>query len=965
MKGTNAVQITATYSPDDNRLRLSASTRLPRELYERVKAAGFAWAPKQDQFIAPMWTPERADLCIELAGEIEDDDGSLIERAEERSERFEGYQERRAEDAQRAHDYVQRIAEGIPLGQPILVGHHSQRHAERDAKRIENGMRKAVRAFETSEYWKRRAAAAISHAKYKERPDVRHRRIKGLEADQRKHQRSADEAAACARIWDKVPRVEWDKQTAFATYIAGRTSGGVTYGLYSALADGRMHGDTAWRQAIASCARSMGYHARWLEHIANRLEYERAMLADAGGTEAQRVEASGQEFEVGGRVKVRGEWVTVRKVNKRGGVLTSLTTDRRFVATITPEEVQAYEAPAPEVAEAAKAAAKVPPILNYRGEGFHVMTRDEWTRINADYKGTRELGEGATMRYGREPDELLKASQAAGQVRHRIRTAYVRGALAPVFISDEKEKAPPKVGEEKPARRSFKPKAKDEAPAEAPATHSPVHQIEGEPNEHPCTRCGAYAMGPGMLCPSCQRDDEEAAGDPPATQSQAEPAGAKQAAAVGADPAQVAAIIDTCMRRRREWADEGREPYARDIQREADTLLAIAEQPDVSADLGNAYRAASLHLVDVADEARAREARRAAACDLGRAARAGGQMYALNPYACTADAHDEAAGWREGFEAAPPATHSQTDEREHCPHCDAAHVPGATQCQACGRSMDGAETFKPAPPATHSEGYPPATHSQNRLEASDPGESTQPLEAPADPPVFEEAKPARPALDRDAFMAMRETLRTGGVQSVSAPELFPTPPDLAARIVREAQLFDGARVLEPSAGTGRLIEAWLACDRTGSLVAVELVPALADRLHDRYTFERCGAGRHVETVCADFVGRDLAIGTFDAVIMNPPFSDFADMAHVRRAFSYLGDGGRLVAVMSSGVTFRSDRRTVEFRRWVDELGGVIEALPANTFASSGTGVNTVLLTLTRPESGPHSLGAQRRAKVAA
>ena len=44
--------LTATYSPDDHKLRLSSATRLDRDVYDRLKAAGFAWAPKQDQFIA-------------------------------------------------------------------------------------------------------------------------------------------------------------------------------------------------------------------------------------------------------------------------------------------------------------------------------------------------------------------------------------------------------------------------------------------------------------------------------------------------------------------------------------------------------------------------------------------------------------------------------------------------------------------------------------------------------------------------------------------------------------------------------------------------------------------------------------------------------------------------------------------------------------------------------------------------
>ena len=42
-------------------------------------------------------------------------------------------------------------------------------------------MRRAVQMWETSEYWKQRAAGALRHAKYKELPAVRHRRIKGLE----------------------------------------------------------------------------------------------------------------------------------------------------------------------------------------------------------------------------------------------------------------------------------------------------------------------------------------------------------------------------------------------------------------------------------------------------------------------------------------------------------------------------------------------------------------------------------------------------------------------------------------------------------------------------------------------------------------------------------------------------------------------------------------------------------------
>jgi hypothetical protein len=60
---------TATYSPEDNKLRLYVPPRLPREVYDRVRAAGFIWAPKQELFVAPVWTPEREDLLTELCGD--------------------------------------------------------------------------------------------------------------------------------------------------------------------------------------------------------------------------------------------------------------------------------------------------------------------------------------------------------------------------------------------------------------------------------------------------------------------------------------------------------------------------------------------------------------------------------------------------------------------------------------------------------------------------------------------------------------------------------------------------------------------------------------------------------------------------------------------------------------------------------------------------------------------------------
>ncbi|WP_257820173.1 DUF3560 domain-containing protein [Burkholderia glumae] len=182
--------LTATYSPEDNKLRLYAATRLDSQTYQRIHAAGFRHAPKQSLFVAPMWTPPREDLLIELCGQIDDEDASLSERAKARAERYAAASDRAEAQAQARRAAVDAIAEHIPLGQPILVGHHSEGRHRRDLARMDASIRQALTLWDKSEYWQRRARAAIANAQYKERPDVRHRRIKRLEADLRARQRS-------------------------------------------------------------------------------------------------------------------------------------------------------------------------------------------------------------------------------------------------------------------------------------------------------------------------------------------------------------------------------------------------------------------------------------------------------------------------------------------------------------------------------------------------------------------------------------------------------------------------------------------------------------------------------------------------------------------------------------------------------------------------------------------------------
>ncbi|EFK1897680.1 DUF3560 domain-containing protein, partial [Escherichia coli] len=245
-----------------------------------------------------------------------------------------GYSGKRASESAQALDEVERLAAMIPPGQPILVGHHSERRARRDAQRIENGMKRAVMLFERAEYWEERARSALLHAKYKERPDVRWRRIKKIEADLRKAEKTIAQSQKYLTMWraesldlnmakfissyDRIsacfPLDTYPRPAEKSQYEGSRS-------LWSALDDDIITTEQAREIAIRCHERQIQHQQRWVNHYQNRLIYERAMLDESGGVVTRT-----QDFEPGGQVFSRGEWLTIIRVNKSNGAVSSVTT---------------------------------------------------------------------------------------------------------------------------------------------------------------------------------------------------------------------------------------------------------------------------------------------------------------------------------------------------------------------------------------------------------------------------------------------------------------------------------------------------------------------------------------------------------------------------------------------------------------------------------------------------------------
>ena len=112
-------------------------------------------------------------------------------------------------------------------------------------------------------------------------------------------------------------------------------------------------------------------------------------------------------------------------------------------------------------------------------------------------------------------------------------------------------------------------------------------------------------------------------------------------------------------------------------------------------------------------------------------------------------------------------------------------------------------------------------------------------------------------------------------------------------------------------------------------IAIEINLSLADSLRERFPYG-------VAVQCCDFLQQNGNLGTFDRIIMNPPFTMGEDIKHIQHALTMLRPGGRLVALCANGPRQRAAFMD-KAEHWED--------LPAGSFSVEGTGVNVALMVL--------------------
>ena len=194
--------------------------------------------------------------------------------------------------------------------------------------------------------------------------------------------------------------------------------------------------------------------------------------------------------------------------------------------------------------------------------------------------------------------------------------------------------------------------------------------------------------------------------------------------------------------------------------------------------------------------------------------------------------------------------------------------------------------------------------------------------------------------DCDPTEAVENLLATGETENQKKVfQFFPTPRPIAEQMCDMAELGEQCVILEPSCGKGDLMKVILEKGegRVNHALGIELNPAMDKYLKGQLYDKKIGID------FLDYANHDKARRDWTHIIMNPPFTKQQDIDHIRAAFKLLGENGILVSVVSPSPFFRSNKKSQEFRDWLDQHDAEVIDIPAGAFKESGTDIASKII----------------------
>ena len=172
-------------------------------------------------------------------------------------------------------------------------------------------------------------------------------------------------------------------------------------------------------------------------------------------------------------------------------------------------------------------------------------------------------------------------------------------------------------------------------------------------------------------------------------------------------------------------------------------------------------------------------------------------------------------------------------------------------------------------------------------------------------------------------------------------QFFSTPPEVADYIVMlSGGVSENEKILEPSAGTGAIIDA---IHRSCSSVIVdcfELMPENKEILSKK---------DRIRIIGDDFYECD-SIGMYDKILANPPFSKNQDIKHLMKMYEHINEGGVIVAITSDHWRISKEKICTDFSEWLNSIGGEVYDIDEGSFKESGTSIKTSVVVIKKNKS---------------
>lgn len=167
---------------------------------------------------------------------------------------------------------------------------------------------------------------------------------------------------------------------------------------------------------------------------------------------------------------------------------------------------------------------------------------------------------------------------------------------------------------------------------------------------------------------------------------------------------------------------------------------------------------------------------------------------------------------------------------------------------------------------------------------------------------------------------------------------YPTPKHVVMQMIFDIDLV-GKTVLEPSAGSGNIIE--VLKESGAKVLACEKHPDLA----------KIAQSKADQFLCLDFFNVDAQqISHIDYIVMNPPFIT-ADR-HIKYAFEIAPEGCQIIALCNSETLENKYSRTrTELSELVEKHGSWQHLGDVFSDAERKTGVNVALIHIFKPKTG--------------